>query len=659
LDFVAVIAANSVTNNSPASAASSSTPATGDAFAAILDQLAQELTNGLAVASADAASSTSPTSAADAGMPDPAGTTAATPADPAGSTAAATDPMLTQLIAAQQAVNAPPATSTPVKSDPANVTAQPGSAKAPAPATATPVPDVTALQAAADRQTNTANAHEPGPQAIVEALPQAAPVAKADLPPTTTAKTDLSAAPNAKTDPQAAPVGESAQRPALAAKAEPVAKAEQPDNTDAPAAPAKADPNISAKPALRQESARDASRLPGERAALHHQHMPAEAPRPSDPSPADAPTSAAVANDPVQNVPAPSAPAQAADTNAPAAVSATDTPAVASAPAQPVAVPPAPADAVTVETVAAALPMTDQAASAVAVSGTISKPAKAVNGVASSDNGKNEDRSSKASTLADASDVARRGFASEPVVRASALPVQSKAGDADKPSDGAAAQPQQHNAANPVAAATPAQQASPSTEPVQVSAAPTQAHVQATPQPDPNVSIATVNGGASPTQTPAVPAHIAAQIQVAQHTPDINALAVNIAAKSEDGQKHFDIRLDPAELGRVDVRLTVDDAGKAQAMLTVEKPQTLELLQKDQTHLERALKDAGLDLTQNGLSFSLKGQQQQQHTAQDHAPFARGQRLAARAVVAATQDITPTLSTGGIAASDTRLDIRV
>ena len=64
-------------------------------------------------------------------------------------------------------------------------------------------------------------------------------------------------------------------------------------------------------------------------------------------------------------------------------------------------------------------------------------------------------------------------------------------------------------------------------------------------------------------------------------------------------------------LGRVEVRLTVDDSGRAQAALTVEKPQTLDLLQKDAPQLQRALKDAGLDLSQSGLNFSLKGQQQQ------------------------------------------------
>ena len=41
-------------------------------------------------------------------------------------------------------------------------------------------------------------------------------------------------------------------------------------------------------------------------------------------------------------------------------------------------------------------------------------------------------------------------------------------------------------------------------------------------------------------------------------------MAVEIAAKSQSGAKQFDIRLDPPELGRVEVRLSIDASGKAQ-----------------------------------------------------------------------------------------------
>ncbi len=96
----------------------------------------------------------------------------------------------------------------------------------------------------------------------------------------------------------------------------------------------------------------------------------------------------------------------------------------------------------------------------------------------------------------------------------------------------------------------------------------------------------------------------------ASTAPTIDALAVSVAARSLSGAKQFDIRLDPPELGRVEVRLSIDASGKTQAHMTADQPQTLELLQKDAPNLTRALRDAGLDVSQNGLNFSLKGQSQ-------------------------------------------------
>ena len=117
--------------------------------------------------------------------------------------------------------------------------------------------------------------------------------------------------------------------------------------------------------------------------------------------------------------------------------------------------------------------------------------------------------------------------------------------------------------------------------------------------------------GTTPSQAPAQPTAATLQVGPATAqtaTPNVHALAVSIATQSQAGTKQFDIRLDPPELGRVDVRLTVDAAGKAQAHLAVDKPQTLELLQKNSGNLARALKDSGVQLSNNGLQFSLKGQ---------------------------------------------------
>jgi flagellar hook-length control protein FliK len=90
-----------------------------------------------------------------------------------------------------------------------------------------------------------------------------------------------------------------------------------------------------------------------------------------------------------------------------------------------------------------------------------------------------------------------------------------------------------------------------------------------------------------------------------EQTPEMESLALHIAARSARGDSRFTIRLDPPELGRIEVNLSMNSHGHAQAVLAVEKPQTLDLLLRDAHGLERALKDAGLELGSN-LSFSLK-----------------------------------------------------
>ncbi len=137
--------------------------------------------------------------------------------------------------------------------------------------------------------------------------------------------------------------------------------------------------------------------------------------------------------------------------------------------------------------------------------------------------------------------------------------------------------------------------------------------------------------------------------------PDPAALAITIAAKSKDGEKHFDIRLDPPELGRVDVRLSVDSSGKAQAHLTADNLQTLHLLQRDRHDLARSLKDAGLNLSNNGLNFSLKGQDRQG----DSAPAPKGGSALGLKAVASGEAPTPATKIHGLTASRSRLDIRV
>jgi flagellar hook-length control protein FliK len=90
----------------------------------------------------------------------------------------------------------------------------------------------------------------------------------------------------------------------------------------------------------------------------------------------------------------------------------------------------------------------------------------------------------------------------------------------------------------------------------------------------------------------------------------ISGLAVEIAATVQSGKTHFEVRLDPADLGRIDVRIDVDRNGQVTSHLTVEKPETLSMLKQDAPQLQQALNDAGLKSGSGGLQFSLRDQSQ-------------------------------------------------
>jgi flagellar hook-length control protein FliK len=102
---------------------------------------------------------------------------------------------------------------------------------------------------------------------------------------------------------------------------------------------------------------------------------------------------------------------------------------------------------------------------------------------------------------------------------------------------------------------------------------------------------------ANAAQPPAPPA--AAAVPVA-------GIAVEIAAKAFAGKNRFAIRLDPPELGRIEVRLDVDRDGRVTSHLVADRRDTLDLLQRDSATLQRALQDAGLKTSDNGLQFSLR-----------------------------------------------------
>nr|WP_281500766.1 flagellar hook-length control protein FliK [Kordiimonas marina] len=71
------------------------------------------------------------------------------------------------------------------------------------------------------------------------------------------------------------------------------------------------------------------------------------------------------------------------------------------------------------------------------------------------------------------------------------------------------------------------------------------------------------------------------------------------------GEQQFTMRLDPAELGRVEVKLHFTKDGEIRAKVAAERPETLHLLQRDAKGLEKALTSHGQRVEQGGISFSL------------------------------------------------------
>jgi len=188
-----------------------------------------------------------------------------------------------------------------------------------------------------------------------------------------------------------------------------------------------------------------------------------------------------------------------------------------------------------------------------------------------------------------------------------------------------------------------------------------QAPVIADSSPTPKISADT---GAQPTlqttttnaaSNAAAPATLVSQPGPQAALIPLSGVAMEIAGKALEGKNRFEIRLDPPELGRIEVRLDVDKDGNVTSRMTVDRADTLDLLRRDSTGLERALQDAGLKTNDNSLQFSLRDQsmgQQQTSAGPD----------AAKMIV--TDETTPSIDVipqnyGRLAGTGGGIDIRV
>ncbi|WP_293900354.1 flagellar hook-length control protein FliK [Phenylobacterium sp.] len=105
-------------------------------------------------------------------------------------------------------------------------------------------------------------------------------------------------------------------------------------------------------------------------------------------------------------------------------------------------------------------------------------------------------------------------------------------------------------------------------------------------------------------QTTAPSAHA---LHAARGTPEtVATLAAEMVRKLEAKSTRFDLQLDPAGLGKVDVRIEIGATGRMTAAMTFDNPQAAADLKARAAELHRALEQAGFDLT-GGLSFDVAG----------------------------------------------------
>jgi hypothetical protein len=89
-------------------------------------------------------------------------------------------------------------------------------------------------------------------------------------------------------------------------------------------------------------------------------------------------------------------------------------------------------------------------------------------------------------------------------------------------------------------------------------------------------------------------------------SPAAEQVKVKLVKAAEGGLDKIKIQLNPSELGKVEIRLEFGSDGGVRGIVTVEKPETLHLLQRDARQLEQSLQDAGFKTDGEGLEFQMR-----------------------------------------------------
>ena len=153
-------------------------------------------------------------------------------------------------------------------------------------------------------------------------------------------------------------------------------------------------------------------------------------------------------------------------------------------------------------------------------------------------------------------------------------------------------------------------------------------------QTQPDANAAAVATPANLIQTAAAGVHGAPQT--------VANLAAQIVKKLDGRSSQFDVQLDPAGLGKVDVRISIGADGRMTAAMSFDTPQAAAELRGRASELQQAMEKAGFDLS-GGMSFDVatdSGQGGQAQTQQQDTGAAfRGRAF--QAAIDTTVDAMP------------------
>ena len=122
-------------------------------------------------------------------------------------------------------------------------------------------------------------------------------------------------------------------------------------------------------------------------------------------------------------------------------------------------------------------------------------------------------------------------------------------------------------------------------------------------------TVASLTALDSPRQTAALYHKVADAAKAGADAPTpADQVSIRLVHAVAEGKRAIQMHLHPAELGSIDVKMQWQ-GDKLTAQFTVDRPETLQILQREVPALERSLGQAGVNVDSGSLSFSLRQQQ--------------------------------------------------